>query len=58
MHPALEEEVQRMRERERVVASARAAAMWTLFKLVQRQHDPLAYEKECDHEEDLNGDFR
>jgi hypothetical protein len=58
MHPALEEEVRRLCERERIIASARAAAMLKLFEQVQRRHDPLAYEKQADHDEDQEGDFR
>jgi adenylate kinase len=58
MHPALEEEVRRQCERERLIASARAAAMSALFKIVQRRHDPFAHETTMDHEEDQGDDYR
>jgi hypothetical protein len=58
MHPALEEEVRRLCGRERAIASARAAAMSALFRIVQRRHDPLAYEVQADHDEDRDGDYR
>jgi hypothetical protein len=32
--------------------------MSKLFDLVQRRRDPLAYEKQADHEEEETGEFR
>jgi hypothetical protein len=58
MHPALEEETKRLCERERCVAAARARSMSALLQLVQRQHDPLAYETQADHDEGREGDYR
>jgi hypothetical protein len=58
MHDALKKEAEKMRERERLTASARAAAMSALLKLVHRRHDPLTYETQADTDENQNGDYR
>jgi hypothetical protein len=58
MHRELEAKVERMCERERVVASARAAAMSELLQYLRRLRAPLAYEAQRDSEEDQEGNYR
>jgi hypothetical protein len=54
----LEEQIERLCTRDRIVAAARARTISKLFELVQRRHDPLAYEVQADHDEEDNGDYR
>jgi predicted GNAT superfamily acetyltransferase len=54
----LEEEVERLCTRDRIVAAARARARSALFRIVQRRHGPLTCEVKQDRDEDREGIYR